>query len=117
MLGDPGLLIVHMRFRKRFRKQISGVVNASDPTEADEAILDGCQKMLESRERSVLTSLVDGCSVGMVGADGLLVHKLTSVGVLTQTTHRLPLRWTACVVPRTTSTPTILIYARLSTIL
>ena len=33
------------------------------------------QKMLESRERPVLTSLVDGCSVGMVGADGLLVHK------------------------------------------
>ena len=41
----------------------------------------------------------------------------TSVGVLTQTTHRLPLRWTACVVPRTTSTPAISIYARLSTIL
>ena len=31
--------------------------------------------MLESRERPVLTSLVDGCSVGMVGADGLLVYK------------------------------------------
>ncbi|OLQ08129.1 Retrovirus-related Pol polyprotein from transposon TNT 1-94 [Symbiodinium microadriaticum] len=33
------------------------------------------QKMLESRERPVLTSLVDGCAVGMVGTDGLLIHK------------------------------------------
>ena len=33
------------------------------------------QKMLESRERPVLTSLVDGCAVGMVGADGRLIHK------------------------------------------
>ena len=31
------------------------------------------QKMPESRERPVLTSLVDGCSVGLVGTDGLLV--------------------------------------------
>ena len=32
-------------------------------------------QMLESRERPVLTSLVDGCAVGMVGTDGLLIHK------------------------------------------
>ncbi|CAE7467027.1 unnamed protein product [Symbiodinium sp. CCMP2592] len=33
------------------------------------------KKMLASRERPVITSFVDGCAVGMIGADGALIHK------------------------------------------
>ncbi|CAE6970586.1 unnamed protein product [Symbiodinium sp. CCMP2592] len=33
------------------------------------------KKTLDSRQREVSSSLVDGCAVGMVGSDGHLVHK------------------------------------------
>ena len=33
------------------------------------------QKLLQSRFRPVQTSLLEGCAVGLVGNDGLLIHK------------------------------------------
>ena len=33
------------------------------------------QKFLHNRERPIITNVVDGCMVGMVREDGLLVHK------------------------------------------